>query len=291
MSKERLQKVLAQAGLGSRRACEQAIRDGRVQVNRETVSDLPVLVDIEQDRIHFDGRIVRFEPKVYYMLNKPEGVLCTALDPDGRKRAIDLMQGVKQRLFPVGRLDADSQGLLLMTNDGELAEKLTHPRYGVAKTYAVVVEGRITGDEVKALCDGVWLSEGRAAASRVKIVRKGPRTSLIEVVLREGRNRQVRRMLARIGHKVRRLTRVRMGPLVLKGVGAGKYRPLTAREIATLRRSIRTESEPTQDNTGAGKASAKKSSRPRSASPPHRKRPAATNAPRKRTATRRPKRG
>ncbi|MCG3177743.1 MAG: Ribosomal large subunit pseudouridine synthase B [Phycisphaerae bacterium] len=233
---ERLQKVMAAAGVGSRRACEEMIENGRVQVNGQLVSRLPVLVEAA-DRITVDGRHLRREKKVYFMLHKPRGVVCTNSDPAGRRRAVDLMKGVPERVFPVGRLDADSSGLLIMTNDGELSNRLTHPRYETAKTYEVQVDGRIEGPAMEKLIGGVRLAEGKASADRVKLVRRSRNETVLQITLTEGRNRQIRRMLAKVGYEARRLRRVKVGRLELRGVGPGNFRPLTAAEVAELRRS------------------------------------------------------
>ena len=232
---ERLQKVLASAGLGSRRACEELILDGRVRVNGKRVVELPVLIDPSADKVQVDGRRIRTEPKVYYLLNKPKGVLCTQSDPDGRRRAADLLTGVRERVYPVGRLDADSQGLLLMTNDGELAAGLTHPRYGVPKTYRARVRGKVEADQLAKLRRGIWLSEGKTRSARVTVAYTSRTHSILEITLREGRNRQVRRMLARMDHAVRDLTRIRMGRLSLYGLGVGQYRPLKPSEVTYLK--------------------------------------------------------
>jgi 23S rRNA pseudouridine2605 synthase/16S rRNA pseudouridine516 synthase len=172
---------------------------------------------------------------VYYLLNKPKGVLCTQSDPARRTRAVDLLPGVRERVYPVGRLDVDSQGLLLMTNDGELAARLTHPRYGVPKTYRARVSGRISRELTAKLREGVWLSGGKTQPARVSLVYESKEHSILEMTLHEGRNRQVRRMLARLGHPVRELTRIRMGRLELKGLGPGQFRLLRPAEVAELR--------------------------------------------------------
>jgi len=212
------------------------ILDGRVTVNGRRVDALPVLVDPERDEIRLDGKRIRLERKVYYLLNKPKGVVCTQRDPSGRRRATDLLVGVRERVFPVGRLDVDSTGLLLMTNDGQLAQHLTHPRYGVPKTYRAEVGGRIEPADVQRLQKGVWLSEGKTQPARVRIIHRGHRRSVLEITLREGRNRQVRRMLARLGHPVRRLMRIRIGRISIRGLGTGKFRPLRPEEIRYLKR-------------------------------------------------------
>ena len=236
--RERLQKVLAAAGFGSRRACEEMILAGRVRVNGRPVRSLPVLVNPDADEISVDGRRIRAERKVYYLLNKPKGVFCTQRDPAGRTRAVDLLVGVRERVYPVGRLDADSQGLLLMTNDGDLAAVLTHPRYGVPKTYRARVGGRIGSEHIEHLRRGVWLSGGKTRPARVRLVYGSGTHSVLEITLHEGRNRQVRRMLAKLGHPVRELTRIRIGRLSLRGLGPGQFRPLRPDEVAALRRWI-----------------------------------------------------
>ena len=241
---ERLQKVLAARGVAARRACEEMIRDGQVTVNGHCVRKLPVLVDPDHDDIRVNGRRITGERKVYYLLNKPKGVLCTAYDPAGRRRAIDLLPGVRERVYPVGRLDADSDGLLILTNDGELTNRLTHPRYGTAKTYRVEVDGRITAATVEKLKQGVWLSGGRTRRAGVKIIRRGSPRSVLEITLHEGRNRQVRRMLLRLGHRVRRLTRIRIGRLSLHGLGSGQHRPLAPDEIRSLNRLAKPTVDP-----------------------------------------------
>jgi 23S rRNA pseudouridine2605 synthase len=235
MPNERLQKVLAAAGVASRRECEVIILDGRVAVNGKKVHTLPVLVNPDTDKITVDGRPLRSERKVYFLLHKPKGVHCTNFDPDGRTRVVDLMGGVRERLFPVGRLDAETPGLLLMTNDGELAQQLTHPRHGVPKTYRAHVNGLVTEDALAQLRKGVWVDEGRTKVSEASIIHASREQSVIEITLREGRNREVRRVLAKIGHPVRRLIRIRIGPLSLRGLAPGEFRPMTTAEVNVLK--------------------------------------------------------
>ena len=236
---ERLQKVMADAGIASRRHCEEIILEGRVMVNGKVVTEIPFMVDKSKDRIVVDERRIRFEHKVYYVLNKPTKVICTNYDPSNRRRAVDLLPGVKERVYPVGRLDADSQGLVLMTNDGELANELTHPKYGVPKKYVVEVATCISPADIERLIRGFHITRGgRASMDKVKVIRKERKYSLLEITLREGRNRQIRKMLARLGHKVRRLTRVSFGPIELKGVGTGNYRPLFPSEVTALKKSV-----------------------------------------------------
>lgn len=237
MPAERLQKVLAAAGYGSRRACEMLILDGRVQVNGHTPRELPVLVDPATDRVLVDGKAIQRERMVYLLLHKPRGVLCTNNDPDGRPRVVDLLKGVRERVYPVGRLDADSSGLLLMTNDGELAERLMHARYGVPRTYRADVEGGVAEESLEKLREGIWLPEGRTQPAHAKIIHRQRDKTVLEITLREGRNREVRHVLARLGHKVRRLLRIALGPLQLRGLPVGAFRPLRSDELETLRRN------------------------------------------------------
>jgi 23S rRNA pseudouridine2605 synthase len=234
---ERLQKIMAQAGVASRRHCEDMIRQGLVKINGTVRSKLPIMADPQHDVIFVSGRKLKFEQKVYFLLHKPKKVVCTNYDPDERKKTVDLLAGVRQRVYSVGRLDADSQGLVLMTNDGELANQLTHPRYGVPKTYVVEIDGQFSSDDIEKLKKGFYIAkDGRASMDRIKILRHGHQQSMLEITIREGRNRQIRRMLARLGYSVRKLTRVSFGPLTLRGLGPGHYRPLTLKEIRTLRK-------------------------------------------------------
>lgn len=236
MPRERIQKILAAAGFGSRRACEEMVADGRVSVNGVPVETLPCLVDPQIDRIAIDGKPVRPQKHVYYMLNKPPGYFCTHADPDGRPRAVDLMVGVKERLYPVGRLDADSLGLLIMTNDGELTQKLTHPRFATPKTYRVEVDGRPNDETLAELRRGVWLSDGKTSPAEIEMVRADRRRSTLEITLRESGHREIRRMLARFGHRVRRLLRIRMGKLSIRKLPVGSFRPLDDSEVRYLKK-------------------------------------------------------
>lgn len=236
VSVERLQKVLAAAGHGSRRACEGLIEEGRVAVNGRVVKELPVLVDPAHDRIVVDGEPVEAQHKVYFLLHKPKGVVCTNNDPAGRPRAIDLLPPRRERVFTVGRLDADSTGLLLLTNDGELTARLTHPRYEVPKTYRAEVAGRLDEATLERVRRGVWLSEGKTAPAQATIIYRRPQSTIVEITLREGKNREIRRVLAKLGHKVYRLHRIRIGPLSLGSLPLGAVRPLQPRELAHLKR-------------------------------------------------------
>jgi 23S rRNA pseudouridine2605 synthase len=235
---ERVQKVLAAAGLGSRRECELLIEQGRVMVDGRVVTRLGTRVDPERQNIRVDGEAVQSERRVYYLLNKPKGFLSTNFDPSGRPRAVDILKGVPQRLFSVGRLDRESDGLLLLTNDGELTNRLTHPRYGVPKTYVVQVAGRPTSEDLAKMRKGVYLSEGKVAVDSVRSKGSRGRSMLLEIVLSEGRNREIRRMLAKLGHKVMRLTRTAIGPVTDRGLQPGEFRKLRPDELQLLRQVV-----------------------------------------------------
>ena len=234
MAEQRLQKILAAAGVDSRRKCEELILEGAVRVNRKIVDQLPAFEDPIKDVITVNGKKIHAEQKVYYLLNKPKGVICTNSDPGGRKKAIDLVHSDK-RIFCVGRLYAETTGIIILTNDSELTNKLSHPRYGLAKTYVVGIKGQITGEQVEKLKKGVWLAEGKTGRAAVKILKRSHRESLIEITIRQGLNRQVRRALARVGLSVKYLTRTRIGKLNSHGIGMGKFRTLTAVEVAYLK--------------------------------------------------------
>ncbi len=239
----RIQKVLADAGVASRRAAEAMIVEGLVKVNGELIDALPAWVDPAKDRIEVDGRLMRKSVgHVYVMLNKPTGYVCTNSDPQGRKLATALVEHPSHvRLYPVGRLDMDSCGLLLLTNDGELANRLTHPRYEIHKEYEVLVKGSLRVDDVARLEEGIFLPDDDAPGTRtreahLKILRREPMRTLLTMELREGRNRQIRRMMADLGHPVKRLRRIRMGPLRLRGLALGAWRDLTNAELVGLRK-------------------------------------------------------
>lgn len=231
---ERLQKVLARTGLGSRRACEDLIRSGLVTVNGSPAR-LGQRVDPQTDLVEVEGRPVGVRPGlVHYLLNKPAGVITTAADPWGRPGVLDLVPA-EPRVFPVGRLDAGTEGLLILTNDGELAQHLTHPAFGVEKEYLAQVEGRPPAGVVRRLRQGIELADGLTAPARVALV--APDT--LRLVLHEGRNRQVRRMCAAVGHPVRRLVRTRIGPLVDRSLAPGQWRLLSFQEVRSLTQAAR----------------------------------------------------
>lgn len=230
----RLQKVLAAAGLGSRRACEELIADGRVTVDGE-VAELGVRVDPQTAVIHVDGdRVIVRDDLVYLALNKPRGVLSAMSDSRGRRTIADLVGNRPERLFHVGRLDADSEGLLLLTNDGELAHRLMHPSFGVLKTYLATVPAPVGKQVGRRLRAGVQLDDGPASVDSFRVVQMHGKQAIVEVVLHEGRKHIVRRLLAEVGHPVSRLVRTRIGPVHLGGQRAGTLRPLTRSEVADL---------------------------------------------------------
>ncbi len=231
---QRLQKVLAAAGLGSRRQCEELITAGRVEVDRRVVTELGARVDPGRQEIRVDGQMLPRPKLHYYAVHKPPGVLSTNRDPAGRRRVIDLLPGGHVRLFTIGRLDLNSEGLILVTNDGELANRLTHPRYGVRKTYRVQVVGRPDHDVLLKLRRGVHLDEGVARVEDVHILSHHKGSAVLELVLREGQNREIRRVLARLGHKVLRLIRTAVGPIRLGNLPPGASRPLSREEVAAL---------------------------------------------------------
>jgi 23S rRNA pseudouridine2605 synthase len=235
--KVRINKALSAAGLGSRRAVEDLVRAGRVSVDGEVVQDLGRRVDPAHDRVTFDGsRVVLDERRRYWLLNKPAGVISTAADPSGRPTVVGLVPD-QPRVFPVGRLDRDTEGLLLLTNDGPLAYRLTHARYGVEKRYLAEVE-RLPADAPARLRKGVQLQDGLAKPVRVRVVAGAGRRRMIEVVLVEGRNREVRRLLEAVGAPVRRLVRTAVGPVRLTGLAPGEFRALRPEEIRGLYRAI-----------------------------------------------------
>lgn len=266
---ERLQKVLAAAGVASRRECEELITAGRVHVDGKIVIELGARVDLSKQTVHLDGEPLTASKLVYFALNKPTGVVCTARDPAGRPRVTDLLPPNAGRVFAIGRLDMSSEGLILLTNDGELANRITHPRHGVEKLYHVQVMGMPTAEVLAEVRKGVYIDEGRVAFKNVKLKSTRKSSAILEVVLDEGRNREIRRVLARVGHKVQKLQRIAVGPVRLGEMPVGSYRELTREEVTALREAT----------TGKHKTIVleKKSSGPR----PDRKRPPHKAAPKK----------
>ena len=239
---ERLQKILAQAGVGSRRVCENLIEDGRVSVNGE-VARLGQRASADADLIEVDGAAIGTRPGlVHYLLNKPAGVVTTAQDTHGRPTVVEIVPD-EPRVFPVGRLDAETEGLLLLTNDGELTHRLTHPSFGVDKEYLAEVDGSPARGAIRRLREGVELDDGPTAPAKVSLVSP----TLLRIVIHEGRNRQVRRMCEAVGHPVVRLVRTRIGPLSDTELAPGQWRSLTRDEVRTLERAVGTEAEPGRD--------------------------------------------
>lgn len=234
----RLQKFLAHAGVASRRAAEDLIVRGKVRVNGRVVRELGTLVRPD-DRVDVSGTPVQLQTEdAYLVMHKPAGVMTTMRDPQRRRTVADLLPKGLPRVVPVGRLDYDTSGVLLLTNDGEMANVLTHPRFGVDKTYRVVVKGRLMPDEIKRLQSGIILEEFRASGARVKVVATRRESSVLDMTIHEGKNRQVRRMFEALGHPVVALARLRFGPIRLGDLPPGQTRPLTEKELAALRKLL-----------------------------------------------------
>ncbi len=235
----RLQRYLAAAGLGSRRHCEEYILAGRVTVDGKIVSELGAQVTPEEQAVTFDGEPLRLERKKYYALNKPIGFLCTHAAPHGRRSVTELFPPGGPRLFAVGRLDETSEGLLIVTNDGELGNKLAHPRYRIDRTYLVQVAGHPPRSVLEQLERGMHFAEGKFRAQNVRPVKKQGKSTFLEIRLREGRNREIRRLLARIGHKVMKLQRVGFGPVRLGRLKPGEFRELRPAEVHALKELVK----------------------------------------------------
>lgn len=248
---ERLQRVMANGGIASRRKCEEMIQTGLVKVNGICIDFLPAWVDPKVDRITIsDHKLNLHAEPVYVMYYKPRGIVCTMSDPEGRPCVGDIVKHPSgTRMFPVGRLDMDSQGLLLLTNDNTLANELTHPKHCVSKTYEVSVKGRLTEETIKQLRKGIFLADAhtkhdsnrmgqRAKIESLEIVQHDRDRTLLKMTLSEGRNRQIRRMLAIVGHPVKRLRRTHIGPLALKGLRPGQWRELTPKEVSSIQRAV-----------------------------------------------------
>jgi 23S rRNA pseudouridine2605 synthase len=233
---ERLQKYLARSGIASRRGAEEMIKQGLVRVNGQVVTEMGIQVEPGKDKIEVQNKVVQpEEKKVYLLFNKPLRVVTTLADPQGRTKVIDFCQGVKERVYPVGRLDYNTEGLLLLTNDGELAYRLTHPRYQVAKTYLVSLQGYVVNHVLKKLEKGVELEDGITQPAVVKVLQKEQAETIIELTIKEGRNRQVRRMCEKIGHPVIFLKRIAFAGLKLGDLATGQYRYLNELEVAALK--------------------------------------------------------
>jgi 23S rRNA pseudouridine2605 synthase len=283
----RLNKYLADNGIASRRKADELIAAGEVMVDGEIVTEMGLKVDPARQRVEIDGVVLKPEGQKprYYLLYKPEGVVCTADPREARKRAVDLVGDRNAgRLFTVGRLDEDSSGLILLTNDGEFANLVAHPRYGVPKLYKVVVRGRLSDEALREARSGVRLSEGLARFESVGLRKRSEKQSVLLVGLKEGKNRQIRRVFAKLGHKVNELARVRIGNLTDRGMRRGDWRPLAPKEVRELIAIAKGELEPEPVNQRAeaagrsSRAPGKKGSRPggrppKSGGPPRRRPP------------------
>lgn len=230
----RLNRYLASAGLCSRRAADEVIQEGRITIDGQIVLELGVRVFPDKQDIRFDGKRLKQERRVYVAFNKPLGVVCTNAEDEKRPRVIDCLPSIKGRLFTVGRLDADSKGLILVTNDGDFAQAVAHPRNGVEKTYEVMVKGRVEGAALQRVRKPMVIDGSRTRGAHVTIRQKGRDRTFLIVSLQEGKNREIRRMFARVGHPVTSLRRTRIGSLELKGLGEGRHRFLEEREIRSL---------------------------------------------------------
>jgi len=245
--KVRLNHFLAKAGICSRRNADELIAGGRVEVNGERVTELGVRVDPDVDDVRFDGARLEPEKAVYVLLNKPKGIVCTNARHEVKKRVVDLLPQIRGRIFTVGRLDLESEGLILVTNDGAFAQEMTHPRYGVSKLYTVLVRGRLEDKDLDKARGGVWLAEGPTSGMQISIGKLGKDRTFLKVTLREGKNREIRRVFAKLGHPVISLKRVRIGNLNLHGLGDGDWRFLQLDEVAALRDLARSEAAEAAD--------------------------------------------
>ncbi len=236
----RLSKLIADAGVASRRKAADLIRAGRVRVDGEVVTHPAAEIDPAAARVEVDGRAVKLQPKRYFLLNKPRGPISAAADERGRQTVLDLLPDMEARLYPAGRLDADTEGLLLITNDGDLTYRLTHPRFGVEKVYEAEVKGRPSRADLERLQRGIDLEEGPTGPARARLLREGRDGSRVEIGVHAGRKRMVRRMFEAVGHPVIALRRTRIGPLALGDLEPGRWRPLTEAELAALKSAVGT---------------------------------------------------
>jgi 23S rRNA pseudouridine2605 synthase len=235
---ERLQKIIAQAGWGSRREVERWILDGRVTVNGSVITQLGSKADPDRDKIKIDGKLVQPTARRTFLFHKPEGVITSVRDPKGRPDLGEWLDrlGRRGRLFPVGRLDFNSSGLLILTNDGELAQRLMHPRYQFPKVYRVKVSGHLSERDLNRLRHGIKLEEGMTAPAKIRVIKALKQKAWVEVEIREGRYREIRRMFEALGYSVEKLVRIRLGPLDLGTLPPGAMRPLSPREVAALKK-------------------------------------------------------
>lgn len=257
-TRQRLQKYLAAAGIASRRDCEELIKAGRVTVDGKVVSHLGAVVDPSTQTVAFDGEVVKPEPLVYWWVYKPPGFICSSKNEHGQRSVLDLIPPIGKRVYCVGRLEEDGTGLVLLTNDGELALRLTHPRYGARKTYEIQVAGRITHETLFALRRGTWTAEGQIRPHQVRILGAHGRATRVLLTLSGGRNREIRKLFASHGHKVMRLEQVAIGDVKIRKLRMGDARPATSEELAMLRAEISAAREGDEG-------------RPRPGSPPRRR--------------------
>lgn len=236
---ERLQKVMAHAGVASRRKSEEIIAEGRVKVNGVVVTKMGIKVDPVQDTIEVDGKEIKKETKTYLKLYKPRGYVTTVNDPQERQTVMDLIDGIDRRIYPVGRLDLDSSGLLFLTNDGDLTYKITHPSHELDKEYMVVVDGKLSQEELNRFKNGIKLADGKTSPAKIKKVNQDPKNTTYEVIIHEGRNRQIRRMFDQLGYGVVSLIRVRIGNISLGSLKPGEYRKLSSKELQDLLRLLK----------------------------------------------------
>ncbi len=236
---ERLQKVMAHAGVASRRKSEEIIAEGRVKVNGVVVTEMGTKVDPAQDTIEVDGEEIEKETKTYLKLHKPRGYVTTVNDPQGRQTVMDLIHGIDKRIYPVGRLDLDSSGLLLLTNDGDLTHKITHPSHELDKEYMVVANGELSQEEINRFKNGIKLEEGKTSPAKIEMVNQDPKNTTYQVIIHEGMNRQIRRMFDQLGYEVVSLIRVRIGNISLGSLKPGEHRKLSSKELQDLLRLLK----------------------------------------------------
>jgi len=235
--KERLQKIISRAGIASRRKAEELIIDGRVKVNNEIIVELGSKADITKDRITIDGEAISSpENRVYLILNKPSGYICSRNDPENRPTVLDLIKNINERIFPVGRLDYDTEGLLVLTNDGAFSQILQHPSSNIPRTYLVKVKEIPKEEDLAKLRQGIYLDKVKTYKAKIKIVNKLPKNTWLEVVLWEGRNRQIKKMFEAIGHRSLRIVRTEFGPLALKNLAQGSFRFMNRKEISEVKK-------------------------------------------------------
>ncbi len=239
----RLQKYLATAGIGSRRVCEQYILEGRVKINGETVNELGRKVE-DNDKVIFDNKLIKLKNNyVYYLLNKPTGYVTTVKDEKQRPTVMDLIKDTENRVFPVGRLDYNTSGLLILTNDGQLTYELTHPKHNIDKTYQVKVKGKVTSKDLTRLAQGVYIDDKKTAPAKVQLIKENQVSTVLNITIHEGRNRQIRKMCEAVNHEVLELKRIAIGTIKLENLKIGDYRELTKEELKYLKNASEKMSE------------------------------------------------